>query len=215
MFNLKEFIESYNIPIKTVYDIGACVGAWTKSMRTVLPEAEFYLFEANANCENSLQGERYYIEVLSSRKQEVTFYSNGGIDTGESYYLENTLHYSNPMCTSVETVTLDDSVLAKNIPTPDFVKIDTQGSELDIILGGQNSLKNTTFIQVEMPIINYNRGGASFDSLTKVLSSKGFYAVGILEHLYSDNYLVQADVLFMHKDKKELYVSETPYLILP
>ena len=41
-------IKANGLEIKTVYDIGACKGEWTKKMeQSVLMDADFFLFEGN------------------------------------------------------------------------------------------------------------------------------------------------------------------------
>ena len=44
----------------------------------------------------------------------------------------------------------------ENLKLPNFIKIDTQGSEIDILKGSKNTLKNCNLIYLETPIIEYN-----------------------------------------------------------
>lgn len=72
--------------------------------------------------------------VLSDMIKTVTFYqSNQTDDTGDLYYKENTQFYKNISGTEVKTNTLSKLIHENNLPTPDYIKIDTQGVELDIL----------------------------------------------------------------------------------
>ena len=46
---------------------------------------------------------------------------------------------------------------------PDFIKIDTQGSELDILKGGEKTISNCSLIYLECPIIEYNLGSPNLN----------------------------------------------------
>ena len=49
----------------------------------------------------------------------------------------------------IETITLQDVFESNNIRTIDILKIDTEGSEFEILNGGRKLLKNVNFIMME------------------------------------------------------------------
>ena len=74
-----------------------------------------------------------------------------------------------------------DYIVENNIKNIDFLKIDTEGYELNVLLGFGDFLKNVKIIQFEY-------GGAFLDNNTKLidvikyLESKGFYKFSYLSH---------------------------------
>jgi hypothetical protein len=90
---LKNLI-SRGLQINVVYDIGAHKGRWTKQHASLLPNANFFLFEANKEHAEKLKsrGYRAFIGVLSSDGEPAKFYKKVG--TGDSLYRENTQTYS-------------------------------------------------------------------------------------------------------------------------
>jgi len=98
-----------------------------------------------------------------------------------------------------KTITLDEIVKKKNLPFPDFLKIDTQGSELDILKGSQKSISKCSLIYLECPIIEYNLGAPNLNDYIKYLNSINFVPYDLCEVHKIDNILIQIDILFIKK----------------
>ena len=81
---------------------------------------------------------------------------------GNSYYKE--IGHSNAdkmfpetKYTKQKAITLSSVVKKKSYPIPDLIKIDTQGSEIDILKGAKKTLENCKLLYLECPIIaNFN-----------------------------------------------------------
>ncbi len=120
----------------------------------VLQNSRFYLFEGNKECEESLKEKKlmYFMDVLADPgRGEVDFYN--GTNTGDSYYQETTKIYEGFQPIRVPTITLDELIDKHNLPIPDFIKLDTQGSELDI-LKGVSKVMGFQFSSEELQILN-------------------------------------------------------------
>ena len=79
--------------IKTIYDIGAHKGEWTKKYSKVFPNANFYMFEGSPSIKKPNLSYEWFNYVLSNKdKKEVIFHEVNG--TGDSYYEEQTAFYS-------------------------------------------------------------------------------------------------------------------------
>ena len=63
---------------------------------------------------------------------------------------------------TLESVSLDQLYQSKEIADIDFIKIDTQGTELSIVKGGQNLLKNVVGLQVEVEFHQLYQGQPLF-----------------------------------------------------
>ena len=140
-------LKNRGLNLDVVYDIGAWQGGWSRDMRAVLPDTEFILFEANPAYADALanSGFRAFNTVLSNPgRNEVEFYN--GTNTGDSYYKETTTHYNNRGSIKLPCRTLDSIIEEYGLPCPNFIKIDTQGAELDILTGAQSILNRVDLI---------------------------------------------------------------------
>ncbi len=194
-------LQSRGIAIKTVYDIGARHANWAAEVKSALPDAVFYLFEANEKCTDALQksGFKFFIAALSSERKVVDFYQNDS--TGDSYYRENSSHYDTVMAVKKEVITLGQIVEENTINFPDLIKLDTQGSELDILRGGLGCLKTASLVYMELPILNYNLSAPKFGEYLDFMREYHFVPYDICELHYSNGVLIQTDILFIKMDK--------------
>jgi len=199
--NLLE-LQKNGLNIDNIFDIGAYRGEWSKLLsNTSLKNKNFYLFEANEEnkifLENS--GFKFFFKVLSDSKKKVKFFSNSS--TGDSYFIEQTSFYKENFKTIVkETITLDEIVEKEKIPLPDFIKIDTQGSELDILKGAQKTIDYCSLIYLECPFIEYNQNAPNLSEYLNYLKSINFLPLDICEVHKMDNIVIQIDILFLKKN---------------
>src|SRR5262249_42337835 len=158
------------------------------------PKAEFYMFEANPAMEKHLSqiGLWFLIVPLSSSKQERVFFARG--TAGDSFYPETTGIYDNVLPISVTTNSLDSVVAEHNIPRPDFIKIDAQGAELDILEGGVAAFRQAKFLLSELPLTQYNAGAPSIDRYLARYGEAGFRPSLLCEGHIRKEGLVQIDV---------------------
>jgi hypothetical protein len=151
-----------------IYDIGSCVLHWTKEAQKLWPHAKIILFDAFSYAEFLYKDYDYYIGVLSNVDNDIVkFYQNNYYPGGNSYYreigCENGKYFPEDKYIEKTTKMLDTIVKEKNLPLPDLVKIDCQGSEVDIIKGGVNTLRNTKRLIVELQHTEYNQGALKSD----------------------------------------------------
>ena len=197
-YALKILIES-GIKINVVYDIGARHAEWAKSIYKILQSTNIILFEANEKCKKFLEMShfKYFIDLLSSDIRTIPFYENN--TTGDSYFKELTSCYAEVEPIMRQTSTLNKIISDNNLPLPDLIKIDTQGSELDILRGGSLAVNNASLIYLECPIIKYNDGAPNFLEYISYLDSINFEPYDICELHQANGILIQVDILFKRK----------------
>jgi FkbM family methyltransferase len=201
-------IQLDGLTITTVYDIGACEGNWSFPLKqSVLKDSYFYLFEANEFRRAALDsaGLPYYIGVLSNPGRDyVEFFSKA--TTGDSYYCENTAHYDDKQSVQVPCRTLESIVAEADLPIPNLLKIDTQGSELDILRGAESILDQVDLVFLECPIICYNLGAPNLQDYLDFMKEHGFVPTEVLEIHKSEHTVLQIDIMFINdKTKTRLY----------
>jgi FkbM family methyltransferase len=194
-----------HIKPKTFVDIGCHVGNFTKELYYRCPECRVVMVEANKNCEPYLRllGKPYDIIALSDKKGTADLYIEkiNPVATGASLYKENTDWYSDGKyeTVTVETDTLDSRAYFDSEQI-DLIKIDVQGSELDILKGGTMTMKRTSYALIELSLVEYNQGSPLIGEVVDQMIDSGFCMVDILEyHSFSHLYggaIFQLDILF-------------------
>jgi FkbM family methyltransferase len=208
MDNLKKFlidIQQRGLEIKTVYDVGAWTGGWSIDMKqSVLKSSDFILFEGNPDRAEQMKSTGFtcFGTVLSKPGNNfVNYYSSAG--TGDSYYRENTENYDNVAPIKLPCTTIDLLVKTYQLPTPNFIKIDTQGSELDILLGAESILSSVDIVYTECPIVPYNIGSPNIQDYIDFFKQRDFVPIDLLETHTFEHTLVQVDIMFMQKSTKD------------
>lgn len=188
------------VEIETVYDIGAHRGEWTDSVRASLPNARFFLFEANATHADALReaGDPFFIAVLSAEAKAVAFYGTGA--PGDSYFREATKNYAGVEPTMLTATTLDAVIDRHNLPGADLIKVDVQGAELDVLRGGERTLRRAKLVLLECPLVEYNEGAPSIDEYLRFMREHGFSPIEFLEPIWNKRRMIQIDVLFARDD---------------
>jgi FkbM family methyltransferase len=194
--------DKYHFEPKVIYDIGAHQGVWTMECQKIFPMAKFYQFEANLNKRKFIPNA--FFDVLADKDgKEVQFYrTTTECDTGNSIYRENTQYFNdeNVLIEERTTKKLDTIVEENKLPPPDFMKLDTQGSELNIISGAKNIMKSVQVILMEISLHEYNVGVPLLNHVICTMSGLGFVLFDIIELHYIQDVLIQIDGLFCRVD---------------
>jgi FkbM family methyltransferase len=172
-----EYLTKMGIRPRVIYDIGACVQHWTRKAKEVWPDAKYYLLDAAKSVEPFLAstGDEYAIAVLSDHDGRVVdFYEDADNPGGNSYYLETTGAFTEKHRTKRTTTTLKSIVKNNGWQKPDFIKMDVQGAELDILIGMGSLLDDVTDIIVECQHTEYNEGAPQIGIVQAFLENRGF-----------------------------------------
>lgn len=193
-------LKSLGFEPHTILDIGAYHGSWSEVMWHVWPKAQYHLIEANEDCRSQLirTGFKYDIALLSDSIKDVTYHKcQTGSGEGNSIYPEASVYPFAP--TVARTQTLDN--LLPNDATYDLIKVDAQGSDLDILKGGLSIVSRAHLIQLECQLQAFNTDAPLAPEVIAYMDSIGFRWYDITEtHINSRGMLIQADLLFARKD---------------
>lgn len=197
--NIKKYFEP-----KSVLDIGANVGQFYSEIKPIFPNAYYYLVDGSKSCEVVLEtlNVDYSICLLSDSEKEVDFYirKNEPRCTGNSIYRENTSFYDDDQIIIEKRQTKTLSNLLNN-QVFDLIKIDVQGSEIDIINGGLDIIKEAKGILMEVSLMEYNQNSPTKDFVYKYMDNLGFKPVELIGNInHPLTYeLIQQDILFLNK----------------
>ena len=196
--------------IQTVVDVGANTGQFASAVRALLPSATIFSFEPLPDCFQTLRRrlERYgrfkgFCTALGDTAGEVTFWRSGASESSSPLPMSSLHGRLFPWTRKTEQCTvrmgrlddyLDDLVGERKI----FLKIDVQGYERNVLLGGREFLKHVHMVLIEVGIDGLYEGQASFQEVYELMRELGFHYRGNLDQLLSseDGRIVQVDALF-------------------
>ena len=193
---------------ESILDIGAHSGQFYSWAKNVWPNVPIFMIEANRVHAEKLKSltqnnhDNYLITALGDLERDVTFYTRKDKPwtEGNSYYKESNF-WDIPQLVLKSEITLkrlDD--LFEDSAVFDLVKIDTQGSEKDIIQGGINLVKKASALILEVSYIEYNEGAPTAEEVTDFVKQVGFVEnMSIGEHYHEDK-IIQKDILFLNED---------------
>lgn len=98
----------------------------------------------------------------------------------------------------VELTTIDALVAAGTIQTPDFLKIDTQGFELEVLKGAEASLAGVTGIELETQFRPLYKGQPLFPEIHAYLYERGFILRDLQQNPYAcyEGELIEMNAFF-------------------
>jgi len=208
-----EKIKTYFEP-KSVLDIGANIGQFYNEIKNVFPNAYYYLIEGSENCRSALENlnVEFSISLLSNVEKEVDFYvrKHEPRCTGNSIYREQTSFFDDDqiIIEKLQTKTLSNLF---NNQTFDLIKIDVQGSEIDIINGGLDIIKNAKGVILEVSLVEYNQNSPTKDFVYEYMDTLGFTPVELIGNINHPitHELIQQDILFLNKKYEKNSISNS------
>lgn len=70
------------------------------------------------------------------------------------------------------------------LPLPNFIKLDVQVADLDILTGSDGLLDQCYAIYMECPVLEYNAGAPTFDAYIHFMLNWGYAPIQVLkQHL--------------------------------
>lgn len=195
-------ITNYFYP-HSILDIGANVGQFYNECVNVYPYSYYFLIEGNQYCESALKilDVNHKICLLSDTEKYVDFYvrKNELMCTGNSIYREKTPFFDDDeiLTVKIKTETLDSIIQNKIF---DLIKLDVQGSEVDIIKGGLNLFRKAKGVIMEVSLVEYNINSPTKDFVIDFMKKIGFLPkerIGTNSHPITHE-IIQEDILFIN-----------------
>ena len=180
-----DFLRKLNFNGKMVYDVGANVGAVTLFLGKNVGEAgRVFAFEPHPHIVKSL-----HQNISLNKLTNISVHEIGiGEEVGEFSLIvpvnklgSGSIRPPDPSCETntytIKVMSLDEFVSAESAPEPDFVKIDTEGFETEVLLGMPSLFKT------KRPSLMLEMHGLGEDEKLK-------NATDVLNILFENNYAV-------------------------
>lgn len=150
-----------------VLDIGANIGTFSVELRKTSPLATIYAFEPHKKTFQSLQtaAQEYGFEAINAgcgkTMGTASLFDYAGKKDGSEHatiYRDviEQIHSATATSHEIEITTIDFFMTERKLPQIDFLKIDTEGNELNVLLGAERAIADgrVKAIQFEFNAMN-------------------------------------------------------------
>lgn len=198
-----------------IFDIGANRGNYTDFVLSLFPNAKMLLIEPNDMWVGELS-KKYFgntdIQIWNTLVGKNTddtmfYYFTNNNDQLSSIY-ERPVFSDLPMKKVFKNCTTIDSIIEQGIDFVDFIKVDTEGAEFDVLKGAAKSLsgKKIKFIQIEYGG-TYPDAGITMKEVIEFVKCFGYWVYSydkkftkldpktFIEDFHYDNYLISSIAL--------------------
>jgi FkbM family methyltransferase len=178
--SIKKILIKKNIKELVIFDVGANIGQSVDRFRKYQKNAKIFSFEPDPSVYKLLEFKKNndpnlftYNIALSNKKKKTILYTQN--NSGESSLLKmNTNKLNSNIPIKIKCDTISRFCKKNKIKNIDILKIDTQGSEYNIIRGCGNFLKNIFIIEAEIIFNNTWKNSPSIGELENFLKRFGF-----------------------------------------
>mgnify|MGYP004003917485 FL=1 len=191
-------------------DVGANVGNFFHEYHRFFKKT--FVFEPNKNLFNTLKNKfekfkdiEFYSDGVGHKGEQKTFYITGDRDgslssiKNQSKIMSSILRHTNIIEEyNINIIKLSNFIKNNNFHKNSFfLKIDTLGNDLEVLLGLEEFINNVRFIKVELPVINLYETSYNYNDINEFMKINKFKPV-YLEHISrtKDAELVEYDALF-------------------
>lgn len=138
------FLKGVAAPV--IMDVGANRGEWTKGIYQALGAGRYFAYEPQSACQESLRslhvpGITIVQTCLSDEPGEMDLHSDcPGSGLASLYERAETYLASPTRVERVKVTTVDEELATRKIDRVDFMKIDVEGTELQVLRGAKAAL---------------------------------------------------------------------------
>jgi FkbM family methyltransferase len=208
--NIRSFLEDIKargfMP-RGILDVGANRGDWSRMALSIFPGTPIVMIEPQNEMEERLSilckeiRNGHYIKAGAGQKEGVLVQTIWPDLAGSSFLPEVDLERVKKGEQRETKVLTIDGILA-GIPegfTPDLVKLDIQGFELEALKGGSRLFGKTEVFVVETPLFPFFKGMPLAREIIQFLADRGYEIYDITEYLRRpyDGAIGQVDFAFV------------------
>jgi len=177
---------------RVVFDVGANIGQSTKSYTSRWPAVRVYAFEPVPDVFAQLQASVAGDSRIECHRLALGSRSGGGtIVLGETEtmgHLTTGTESAQELragTVRVDIATIDEFSAARAIERINYLKIDTEGADLEVLKGAERVLANQSadFIEAEAGMNPENHLHVPFDEIRRFLEGRGYRLFGLYEQV--------------------------------
>lgn len=191
--------------ISVIFDAGAHAGIMSSRYRDAYPQAEIHAFEPAdstfVELERALSGKHIHTHRMALGARPGV----GHMATTGDSRMRQVSHHAQEHCSPVAVTTIDAFCKERAIDHIGLLKIDTEGSDLDVLVGASETLlrADIDIVQVEAGMNPANTRHVPFELLKAKLQGWDYYLFGVYEQMPEwpsrEPQLRRADLVFISK----------------
>lgn len=203
---LLEQSRSVGFSPRTVIDVGAAYGSFTRLCHGVFPDAYYLLVEPLdeyrpllEQVTHAIPSSRYWLAAASACNGQMEINVHPDL-VGSSLHREvETGTGVNGVPRNVRAMTLDAVVREAAAPGPFLLKLDVQGAELEALKGAEQTLDECELVVLEVSFFKFFADGPECADIIGCMKHWGFvpYDIAALQYRPLDGALSQADIGFV------------------
>lgn len=204
---LLEICKNSGYKIKTIYDIGAHIGVWSVLAKSIFPNSKIECFEPVEHHIGQLKNTLKHIDNFSVHHTALgTKIGNTNIhitNSSDSSSIMNLTELQNKVfgvfeerLETVEINKLDDFVEKNNLLSPDLMKLDVQGYELEVLKSGIVCMNACKFIILEVSFLEFYKGQPLFEEVILFMASLQYKVLAFGHNTATGIKIEQCDILF-------------------
>ncbi|MCM3903814.1 MAG: FkbM family methyltransferase [Pyrinomonadaceae bacterium] len=207
------FLWLASLGLRTVFDVGAHAGEFARMIHKILPGVAIISFEPLAEPFERLQRNtgripdfRAFNCALGAETSTQEMHHNEYSQSSSLLAMADLHRESFPFAKRVtdervEVRRLDD--VARDVLAEEeiLIKIDVQGYEEEVLLGGEDLIARSRLLIIEVSFKTLYEGQPLFDDIYQHVREKGFKYMGNLDQVLSpaDGSVLQADAIFIRQ----------------
>lgn len=207
-FRLVEGLHAAGIEPKTVLDVGANIGQFSRAVLGRWPPATVVAFEPQPAASDALR------KVLRAEAGHTVYAVAVGAHDGDIDFHPHEYHLSSSVLTTTRSARLRfdwagelpsikvpirrlDTILSgRRLTSPVVLKIDVQGYEYEVLVGARQVLQNIDAVVVEQSFQAFYENQAHPREVSDLLRQLGFYFDRVLDTRRECAVIVEADFLY-------------------
>jgi hypothetical protein len=187
---ITNFLKFINTRFNIIYDIGCHDCSYVKIFHKFYNNSKIFAFEANPNlikiAKNNIKN-LHNINLIQTGVGNLNKYKNFNINNNDFtssfqnlnkksklFQIKKIMGHENNSKINIKIITLDNFI-SKNV-CPDFIKVDVEGYEHEVLLGLKKNLKKIKLLMIEFRLdnlyLNYKK-----EKIQKLLTKNNFVLI--------------------------------------
>ncbi len=203
--------------LKTIIDVGANQGQFALASARKFPNAQIFSFEPlpelsekfKINLKNH-KNITFFNLALGSKAGEIDFYRNDHSHASSALVISTFQKNEIPETarttkTLVQVDTLDNVFLKRELVSPILLKLDVQGYEKNVLMGGESMLSEIDYLVFEASFVSMYQDEPLFDEMHLFLKEAGYELVAPVGSLVGrSRTILQMDFLYKNTKKNNM-----------